>query len=142
MSIRLLLGSVLAILMLSLTTPGAAELALKCTQKTNGGLESKIDIRVDLDRNSMTVGVRKYVIQHITSRFITALDMELGDMANNELVGGEIFVLDRITGDFQRASVGMFCDVPDDSVDPNTYCKTRMHFGATTYSGRCVRPLL
>jgi len=103
---------------------------LKCT--TDSG-HPAADLTVDLDRTVMTWGwaAPNYTIIKMTDRYITALENQ--DVVQTK-VGSEIFVLDRITGAYQRAAVDMFCNDPG--------CKTGSHLGVGTYFGKCVRPML
>lgn len=119
-----------ASLLLTLTPAIAKPYLLKCTTKSG---EPAADLIVDLERRVMTWGmaVPNYIITKITDRYITAIENE-DVMASN--VGGEVWVLGRVTGDYQRASVGMFCK--------DASCRTGFELEANTYFGRCVHAIL
>jgi len=113
-----------------LVSPAAAKpYVLKCS--TADG-HPAADLTVDLENRVMEWGgVSHYVISSTTERYITAVKSP-DDFYQR--VGGETWVLDRVTGDYKRANVAMFCQ--DDG------CQGGMVLRAFTYSGRCVRPIL
>jgi hypothetical protein len=74
---------------------------------------------LDLDQKLMTWH-GNYKIINITDRYLTAIE-------NNEgSVGGEIFIFDRANGEYYRAVVAL----------------TDTGLEATTYTGRCINPLV
>ena len=100
---------------------------LKC-ESSNG--EKMVDLYVDLAAHSMTWSKNNYAITSVTDAWITGISQT----KNNE-IGGEVWVLDRSTGEFKRALVFMSCGMP---------CKgpSNTHLTAAVYTGRCSRPLL
>jgi len=68
-----------------------------------------VDLVIDLDKKVVKRSAQDYTISNVTEQYITGIDSY-----NNNLppVGGEIMVLNRFTGDFKRAWVGMFCKEP------------------------------
>jgi hypothetical protein len=77
------------------------------------------------------MAVPNYIIDKITDRYITGLQKE--DVFSSE-VGKEVFVLDRVTGEYKRTAVGLYCN--DDSCrGGNSVLR------AFSHSGKCVRPM-
>jgi hypothetical protein len=123
-----LASSVVALVVISTPPAIANPYTLKCTTEFG---DPAADLTVDLDRKVMTWGTAaNYTITEITDRYITAIQND----GMPEDVGGEIFVLDRVTGDYKRAAVGMFCKEPS--------CRTGNVWRARTFFGRCVRAML
>jgi len=121
---------VVASVVISMSAAIANPYTLKCT--TAAG-EPAADLTVDLDRKVMTWGQSpNYRITKVTDRYITAIRND--DDVTPIDVGSEIWVLDRVTGDYKRASVEMFCK--------ESSCRTGSVLQAATYFGRCVRPML
>jgi hypothetical protein len=134
-------GLVAATVFLSLTSATAEPYALKCTlEGDKNATDPNINVTVDLDHKVLTFGAIEYTITHITDRYITAL-INLPDFFN-KIVGAQIFVLDRVTGNYKIASVSMICDPPTTGEDVRKYCQNRAHLDAMTSSGRCMRPVL
>ena len=73
---------------------------LKCVTE-DGKLTA--DVTIDLVNKRMTWGVYNYTITNVTDKFISAYQ-EHSD------IGGETWVLDRVTGKYVRAFIGMLCD--------------------------------
>lgn len=100
---------------------------LKCT--TDQG-KAAADLTVDLDGKVMLWGGARYKITSETDRYITG-------MAANDNgvppVGGEVWVLDRVSGQYKRAVVGMYYRDGTPPAGP--------FWEAFTVSGRCVRPI-
>src|SRR5215472_6134906 len=119
-------GVVVALVIISTPPAIANPYTLKCTTEYG---DPAVDLTVDLDRRVMTWGTKDYTITNITDRYITAIE---NDALAGRNVGGEIWVLDRVTGDYKRAAVGMFCKEPPP-------CRTGTVLRAFTYFRRCVR---
>ena len=71
-----------------------------------------------------------YIIIKITDRYITAIENQ--NVITTD-VGDEIWVLDRVSGDYKRATVGMYCN--------DASCNSRTQLDVGKYFGRCVRPM-
>jgi hypothetical protein len=108
-------------------TANAAPITLKCTDSSG---QPAADLFVDSAAGVMRWGVIPYRITHQNDRYISAVQ----STTNN--VGGEIWVLDRVTGQYTRASVAMLATrfAGATPLDP--------HLEASTYSGTCKVPLL
>jgi hypothetical protein len=107
----------------------AAPLTLNCA--TQDGTPTP-DIILDIDKRRMTWGSSQLEIREVTDRYITAFKPPSQSW---EKVGGEVWVLDRATGDYLRASVGFVSRGVNGRYTPPT-------LEASTYRGRCTRPLL
>jgi hypothetical protein len=101
---------------------------LKCTDENGSPI---VDLTVDIDRLVMTFGWAKpnYIITKITDRYITALEDQ---HVMTTAVGGEVWVLDRVTGEYKRGGVAMLCDYG---------CKDGAKLTTYTYFGKCARPM-
>ncbi len=99
----------------------AEPVVLKC--RTQGGQEAS-DLTIDIENNKMKWG-SNYNIVHVSSEYITAYQ-------ETNIVGGEVFVIHRATGDYWRALAGKYCSsrVCDDE-----------KMGVLTYRGRCSRTM-
>lgn len=106
-------------------TCAAAPLTLKC--KTAIGIA---DLVVDIDNRTMRWGILKYEIRHVTDRYITAIH------EHSDNVGAEVWVLDRTTGEYQRADVGFTMH----AAVGGGY--TPLALTADTNRGTCTRPVL
>ena len=71
-----------------------------------------------------------YIIIKITDRYITAIENQ--NVITTD-VGDEIWVLDRVSGDYKRATVGMYCN--------DASCNSGTQLDVGKYFGRCVRPM-
>ena len=60
--------------------------------------------------------------------------MQSGDISTTDAVGGEIAVIDRVTGEYKRAYIGMLCE--------DRACQSGLALRASTTAGKCVRPIL
>ena len=119
---------VTTLLLVSLTPAMAKPYVLKCT--TSDGQPSA-DLTIDLDQRVMTWGkTPSYIIIKITDRYITAIENQ--NVITTD-VGDEIWVLDRVSGDYKRATIGMYCN--------DASCNTGKHLDVGKYFGRCVRPM-
>ena len=101
---------------------------LKCSD-TKGG--ATVDMTVDLDTRTITWG-KFYKISKVTDQYITAVEDEERMPSD---VGGEVLVLDRVSGNYKFASVGLFCDKPP------PLCTSNSRFETLTFSGKCARPM-
>ena len=70
------------------------------------------NLSINFAERSMRWSVLNYSISHINDRYISAYLM------TPENVGGETWVLDRITGKFVRAGIVLFCASKDDCASP------------------------
>jgi hypothetical protein len=103
----------------------AAPLVLKC--KTDTGTPTP-DLTIDLDNRTMSWGPAKYEIRSVTDRYITAIQ-------ETNRVGAEVWVLDRTTGEYQRAYVEMTQRAVQGGIAPP-------ELTSAAYRGTCTRPLL
>jgi hypothetical protein len=131
------LGIVTATLLLSVTQTIAESYALKCKFDGDPVGGSGVDVKVDFEKKIITIVTMEYRITNITSRYITSFKDNFD--ITNEIVGGEVWVFDRDSGDFKQAAVGASCVLPDGEAPTNTSCKTHMVFETTSSSGRCTR---
>jgi hypothetical protein len=100
-----------------------APTVLKCT--TDRGVTAS-DLTVDLGKREMRWGQASvYDVIHVDDAFITAYLRPTGN------VGGEVWVLDRRSGEYQRGSVALLGQKPG-----------AVTLTASTYSGRCLRPVV
>jgi hypothetical protein len=149
-TLGLVAATIFTVVVSQISASTAEPYALKCTtEKDNRVEELKSNITVDLNLLILTIGDIKFGITNITSRYITAFQKNSIDPAppqdplksDGASVGGDIFVLDRLTGNYKWATVAITCDwLKGENVD--VYCKNRWHLEALTHSGRCVRPIL
>jgi hypothetical protein len=116
-----------ALLLLLATDAEANPIALKCT--TSSGLPAA-DLVVDLEAKQMTWAASTYRITDISERYISAY---LETPPN--YVGGEVWVLDRISGDYKRAAIAMFLRSKN---SPLSSAK----LGAAVNTGRCNARIL
>ena len=124
------LSTLLVLMALSGSVSAAAKpYVLKCTSSDG---EPTADLTVDLDNMLMTWGWPRpnYIITKVKDRYITAIRDER--VISSE-AGGEIYVLDRVTGAYKIASIGMYCN--------NDSCQTGTHLGMGTYFGVCKKPM-
>jgi hypothetical protein len=126
-----------AALLLSAAPVMAKPYVLNCT--TSAG-EPAGDLTVDLDQMIMMWGmaVPNYIITKITDHITKITDHYITAVPNEKVfssdVGGELWVLDRVTGNYRRSNVGLFCK--DNS------CKGgNIVLNAFTYSGKCIHPM-
>lgn len=110
--------------LLSLSQAVAQEITLNCF--TDDGQEAS-DLTIDLDAGTMSWGtLSTYTIRHSNDTYISAYE----DLPNDR-VGGEIWVINRITGEYKRGRVGNYCagQACDD-----------VKLNAFVYEGRCSKP--
>ena len=124
--------TMLALVVLQLLLSGlaiGAPVTFKCT--TAEGYPAA-DLVVDLDdRTMLWATVQKYVIHAVDDRYISAYLTP-----RQTEVGGEVWVLNRTNGDYVRATIGVTWPTPE-SVGKGPGTLT-----ASTYRGRCSRPIL
>jgi hypothetical protein len=118
---------VVAVVAMLVTTPNlAAPLTLKCTAHNGETTEPLI---LDVDQGTMKWGISTYKIRTITDRYISAYQI-MGDQE----VGGEIWVLNRTTGEYLRASVYTGTD--------KAWLPRATTLASGIYKGKSSRPLL
>jgi hypothetical protein len=115
----------------------AAPVTFKCTASDGTPV---VDLVVDVEKRSMAWGdFAKYRIHSIDDRYISAY--KTTDENNNAIVGGEVWVLSRITGEYMRATI--FVGWP--SLEAARRAHENNERGkpiAQTFTGRCARPML
>jgi hypothetical protein len=111
-------------ILLVVAAPASAEI-IKLHCKTADGTPTP-DLLIDLNSRRFEWGVFKYAITNVSDTYITGTEIDTG-------IGGEIFVLDRVSGEVQRASVYMGC------VDRN--CRNSK-LTAGTFYGTCGHTIL
>ena len=93
------------------------------------------DLVVDLSANKMRWGTAlKYNIKGLTDRYISAYQQE-----HPASVGGETWVLDRITGEYLRGSVYIACLIFDPDRPAKCLSKKLV---SKTFRGRCGKKML
>ncbi|SRR6266571_2961083 len=122
------LTTLLILMTLSVSTSVVANpYVLKCIGENGSPVA---DLTVDIDQMVMSFGLAKnYIITKITDRYITAVENQ--HVVTTE-VGSEVWVLDRVTGEYKRGGVAMLCDYE---------CKGGHKLTAYTYFGKCGRPM-
>lgn len=114
----------LILLLLVVGTSAQAEpITLKC--KTDTG-EKAADLVVDFASNQLRWGPSTYTIFHKNDQYISAYEVP------GNRVGGEVWVLDRVTGEYTRAAVLIFTD------SEGRGAKLR----PGTFKGHCNTPML
>ena len=120
---------ILAAAFLLTAEPGIAKpYILKCM--TDKG-QPIADLSVDLDEKVMLWAGTRYRITTETDRYITGISANDSSVPP---VGGEVWVLDRVSGQYKRAMVGMYYRHGTPPSGP--------FWEADTNSGRCSRPIL
>ena len=95
------------------------------------------DLVVDVDKRVMAWGeISKYTIHMVDDVYISAYET-----VRDDSVGGEVFVFNRNTGEYARATVFLGFSSPD-AVRKSIETGARGRLVATTYAGRCAKPLL
>lgn len=114
--------SILLIILVTLlpTVSFAEPIVLKCT--TSDGRKAA-DLSIELSNKTMIWAGTTYDIVHENERYITAYERTI-DM------GGEVWVIDRNTGEYHRGGVGIFFTENPKPTDQGK-------FEAYTYSGYC-----
>jgi len=100
----------------------AAPVVLQCA--TSEG-QKVADLKVDIDRQIMNWGVIEYYIVQTDDTYITAYQKGAD-------VGGEVWVINRVSGFYKRAAVGLYYDSSYSKGDEGT-------FQAQTYEGKCSK---
>src|ERR1700757_3299498 len=90
----------------SITPVVANAYVLKCTTVEGYPL---VDMTIDLDSKVMKWGINNYIISDVTDEYITGLHSEHDPRRSDNPVGGEVLVLNRLSGIYKRAWVGLFC---------------------------------
>jgi hypothetical protein len=111
-------------------TCAAAPMVLKCNATPNGPIIQTLT--VDLEGRWMKWGNlgKGYKIISMTDRYITGLQ------ETDKGIGGELWVLDRDTGEYWRAAVFLgWGSMVDLTLNPPATMQS------TTYSGKCNRPI-
>ncbi len=115
-----------------LLTAGVAEakpVTFKCTTAEG---DPAADLVIDTENRTLVWGkYQKYEIHSMNDRYISAY------LKSQSEVGGEVWVFNRVTGDYLRASAFIGWDNPG-AVKRNDPGKLT----ATTFRGKCSRPLL
>jgi hypothetical protein len=106
----------------------SAPLILKCTDSSG---QPVADLQVDLAGREMRWSILRYRITQLSDRYISALQLT----APSD-VGGEVWVLDRVTGRYTRASVAVLAT----GFSGNQPVNPRLE--ASTYTGTCKEPVL
>jgi hypothetical protein len=94
------------------------EIKLKCWDSSG---RQTVDWTLDLEARRLVFGT-PYQITALTDLYVTAVFL------NTQSVGGEVLVLNRVTGDYKRASIFMTGPDPDASV-----------LRESTHTGKCSR---
>lgn len=89
------------------------------------------DLVVDIENRNLMWGGQKYAIRATDDRYVSAYLESQGE------VGGEVWVFNRVTGEYLRASVYIGYDGPE-PIRKNDPGKLT----AATFRGKCSRPLL
>jgi hypothetical protein len=118
-------------------TCAAAPMVLKCNATPNGPIIQTLT--VDLEGRWMKWGNygNAYKIISMTDRYITGLKED------DKGVGGELWVLDRDTGEYWRAAVSLGWGSMDLTPEmlSGTAPKPPSTMQSATYSGKCNRPI-
>ena len=124
-----------ALLLIQLAVVGssvAAPVTFKCTTAEG---TSAADLVIDIEKRTMAWGITKYTIHAVDDRYISAYENSKG------AVGGEVWVLNRISGEYLRASVFIGWDSLE-AARKAAETKEAGKISAQTSSGKCARPLL
>ena len=113
----------IALLCLSLSIH-AAPVVLKCV--TSEGREA-VDLTIDVEKMEMSWGVSKYDINYVDDTHISAYER------HSWSVGGEVWVIDRRTGEYKRATIGM--------TKYAGQMEEESQLTASIYTGKCVKQL-
>ena len=104
----------------------AEPVTLKCV--TSDGQDAS-DLTIDLEKRELRWGKTnmqtKYDIIHVNDKYVSAYE-RTGDK-----VGGEVWVIDRRSGEYKRGFVGMLFSSGETT--------DQARLTATTFSGRCVK---
>ena len=122
-------ANLMVALLLTVGVTEAAPVTFKCTTAEG---DPAADLVVDTaERTLVWGGGQKYAIHAMNDRYISAY------LQSQSEVGGEVWVFNRVTGEYVRASVYVGWDSPEAvrRRDPGKLT-------ATTFRGKCSRPLL
>lgn len=129
----------------------SAPYTLECAQKN----DEPIHLIVDPGKQLITEVIKEvgsYTLTHFispmkitstTDRYLTAFS-DAKDY-DKKIVGGQIFVLDRATGDLQTTSVGLVCTLHRSDwehgppLDGLSFCKNHAEIKTDTTSTHCIR---
>ena len=100
----------------------AESVVLKCT--TSDGRDT-VDLTIDLKKKELRWGPTKYFIININDKYISAYKR------TEDIVGGEIWVIDRRSGEYKRGLVGIMFS---EGENPE-----QARLKAITSSGQCVK---
>ena len=133
---RVLLGAALLAAMISSSAIGTP-VRLTCVSIDPPG-DYKIKIEVDLENRRIKYGDLFMDIVRLDDRYVTAINRP-DDILYQ--VGGELLVLDRITGELQRAAIWAGWIT---GVDPDSKKKLSSPARITTkaFTAQCSKPLL
>lgn len=83
------------------------------------------NLLIDIENQTMSWGAFKYRITGVTSQYITAIAEQ------SDPVGGEVFVIDRVSGLYQRGAVYLAVTDPDNP-------ERNREIVARTFAGSCL----
>ena len=112
------------VLVLAAGPSWSASVTLQC--KTSDG-RNAADLLIDLDNKMMRWGTTDYDIVHTDDKYITAYERNSGQ------VGGEVWVIERQTGEYMRGGVAELFGEKEKPKDKKLQ--------TMTYSGRCLKKL-
>ena len=97
---------------------------LKC--KSDAGFWYQADIKLNILERTFSHGVFKFDIVSLNEKFLTMIQ---NNVERN--VGGSIFVLNRITGDYQQTQIGYSCN--------GATHKDCQEIATDSDAGRCIK---
>jgi hypothetical protein len=100
----------------------ASEVTLKCVTDTG---QKAADLKIDLALETMKWAHIEYKIHHSNDMYISAYE-------KNVEIGGEVWVINRVTGEYKRSAVGMYCNSDCGKNDTQVLL-------SRTYAGRCTK---
>ena len=122
--------ALLASLLLVVGSSAAAPVTFKCTTAEG---DPAADLVVDIENRTMVWATHQlYTIHAVDDRYISAY------LKNQSQVGGEVWVLNRTTGEYLRVDV----TITWLSAEAARSMRSPGKLSAGTYRGRCSRPLL
>jgi len=122
-------ANLMVVLLLTVVVTHAAPVTFKCTTAEG---DPAADLVVDTtERTLVWGGGQKYAIHSMNDRYLSAY------LQTQSEVGGEVWVFNRVTGEYLRASIYIGWASPEAARrgDPGKLT-------GTTYRGKCSRPLL
>jgi hypothetical protein len=105
-----------------ITSVNANEVTLKCVTDTG---QKAADLKIDLDSNTMKWAHLEYEIYHSSDLYISAYQ-------KSKDIGGEVWVINRVTGEYKRSAVGMYCNSDCGKNDTQVLL-------TQSYEGRCIK---